>query len=263
MTTVINYAAEDGVGVITLARPKVNAYEAEFQEQLHRVVTEADLDANVAVIILRSALPHIFSVGADINVWGSNSVAANQRLVDAARATANALAKSSKISIAEINGHALGGGLELAMSCDLRFASDREYQLGLPEVRLGLMPGNGGTQRLMRLVGISRALELIVSGDGIGPKRALEIGLVNQLFSHDDLVDKTYEYARNLAAGPRRAIAAIKESLVTGSTLPIADSLAIEAALADSLYETPDAAEGFTAFMEKRPPLFGATGEPG
>jgi enoyl-CoA hydratase/carnithine racemase len=251
------YSRRDGFGVITLDRPQVNAYEIGLMAQLLDSVQAADADPSTNAVILRSSLPTIFSVGADIKVWSANDAAANHRLVDAARATARAIAQSDKVFIAALNGHALGGGLELAMACDLRFAAEGDYQLGLPEVKLGLMPGNGGTQRLLRLVGVSRALEMITSGESVDPAAALAMGLVDRLLPADDLLDESERFARSLAAGASGAIAAIKRSIREGADLSLEAGLTLEASLSDALYETPDAIEGFRAYIEKRPARFG------
>ena len=257
LSPVVRFEAADGVGTITLDRPRVNAYEIGLMMQLREAVAAADADATVPVVVLRSALPSVFSVGADIKVWAANEVADNQRLVDAARATANAIAGSRKVFVAAVNGHTLGGGLELALAADLRFAVAGDYRLGLPEVKLGLMPGNGGTQRLARLVGSSRALALIATGDAIGPEEALSIGLVDRVFPPDTFAGEVASFARALARGPAGAIAAIKTAVREGEGLTLEAALAVEAALSDGLYGTADGIEGFRAYVEKRPPRFG------
>lgn len=254
----VELVVEGGVAVLTLDRPKVNAYDLDLMENIREAVDRADRDPAVGVLLLRSALPTIFCVGADISAWGGNDTSANRRLVAAARGVATAIGESDTVVIAAINGHALGGGLELAMACDLRFAAEGDYKIGLPEVRLGLMPGNGGTQRLLRLVGPSIALELIASGDHISPARAAEIGLVNRLVPAEDLVDEARRFASRLADGPRSAIAAIKRSIRLGVDERLAAGLEIESALADALYDTADGIEGFAAYLEKRAPVFGA-----
>lgn len=257
LSPVVRFEADDGVGTITLDRPKVNAYEIGLMTQLREAVATAEADPAIAVVVLRSALPRVFSVGADIKAWAANEVAANQRLVEAARATARGLVDSRKVWLASINGHALGGGLELALACDLRFAATGDYQLGLPEAKLGLMPGNGGTQRLARLVGPSRALLLVATGDSISPEEAHSIGLVDRLIPAANLSAEVGTIARALAQGPREAIAAIKTAVREGQELTLEAGLAVEAALSDGLYDTPDGIEGFQAYVEGRPPRFG------
>ena len=255
----VTHSIREGVCTITLERPPVNAYESVLIDQLRSAIEEADRTPGVGAVILRSSLPTFFSVGADIKVWGNTDVATNQHLVDAARATSGAIAGSDKIFIAAINGHALGGGLELAMACDLRFAAEGDYQLGLPEVKLGLMPGNGGTQRLLRLVGPSRALQMAATGESVDPSSALTMGLVDRLLPSDRLYVEVDAFARALAGGPREAIGAIKAAVRDGADSSLADALALEARLSSVLYETADAIEGSRAYLEKRPPRFGAT----
>lgn len=254
----VEYAVEEGVAVLTLNKPKVNAYDLEFTRAVRAAVDRASDDQSVGAVIVKSALERVFCVGADINAWQANDVDANQRLVFEARGVADAIVASKKVFIAVISGHALGGGLELAMACDIRFAAEGEYSLGLPEVKLGLMPGNGGTQRLMRLVGPSIALELIVSGEGISPERAVHLGLVNRLMPRQRVLDESFTFARSLARGPRIATAAIKESIRAGMDLSMDDGLRLEVRLADALYDTPDGIEGFAAYVDKREPIFGA-----
>ena len=144
----------------------------------------------------------------------------------------------------------------MVMACDLRFAAKGEYQLGLPEVKLGLMPGNGGSVRLPRLVGASRALQLLVTGDSIQPDEAYQIGLLDRLFPAQTLDEETEAFARSVAHGASLAIGAIKRSVLDGRPLALQDALALEDSLVQALYDTRDAEEGFSAFKEKRDPVF-------
>jgi enoyl-CoA hydratase/carnithine racemase len=170
--------------------------------------------------------------------------------------TLSKMAASDKVFIAAVNGHALGGGLEMALACDLRFAAEGKYYMGLPEVTLGLLPGNGGTQRLPRLIGANKALEMMLTGERIGPEEAHRIGLVNKLFPVEQLQAETEAYAQKLAAGASLAIAAIKRCVYDGMQMDLADGLALERQLIEPLYDSADAAEGFAAFAEKRPPVY-------
>ncbi|MEM6391424.1 MAG: enoyl-CoA hydratase/isomerase family protein [Planctomycetota bacterium] len=252
----VQFEAKDGVGVITLNRPKANAYDPAFMARLLESVKAADADPAVRVVLIRSALPRFFSGGADVKAFAHNTTDTNRALVLDARAVLAAIEDSGKVFIAVIAGHALGGGLELAMGCDLRFAADGEYQLGLPEVRLGLMPGNGGAVRLPRLVGVSRALDLLVTGASIGPAEAYRIGLVDRLLPVNELEQAAIAYAQALADGPAEAIAAIKRCVYLGADLSFDHALALESECVDTLYDSADAAEGMRAFAEKRPPVF-------
>lgn len=253
--TPVRYAAESGAGTITLDRPKVNAYDMAFHRALAEAIARAEADPAVRVVVLRSARPGFFCVGADVKVWAAHAAAgrddANAAMVELARANTARMAGSTKIYLAHLAGHALGGGLELALACDLIVAEDGDYGLGLPEVKLGLMPGNGGAVRLARRLGYSRALRLAATGETLGPGRALELGLIDHLGPPDALIDQ-------LAAGPGAALAEIKAALRAAADGPLDAALAAEAAGADRLPGTADAAEGLAAFAEKRAPRFGA-----
>lgn len=177
-------------------------------------------------------------------------------MVKQANILSNKLYNSPKISVALLNGHTLGGGLELALACDIRLASDAEFLIGMSEVKLGLMPGNGGTQRLIRRLNLSRALEFLLSGDAITSDQAFDIGLVNQFYPEQEFKTLTTTYLEKLASGPALAMAAIKQAVNLGSEMSLEDGLQLESQLANSLYETEDAKEGFDAFLEKRKPTF-------
>jgi enoyl-CoA hydratase/carnithine racemase len=166
------------------------------------------------------------------------------------------MAASPKVFVAAINGHALGGGLEMALACDLRFAAEGNYRIGLPEVTLGLLPGNGGTQRLPRLIGANKALEMMITGEAVGPADALRLGIVNRLFPEDKLMAETEAYARRLASGATLAVGQIKQAVYRGLALNLAEALALERELIQPLFDTEDAKEGFAAFAEKRQAMF-------
>jgi enoyl-CoA hydratase/carnithine racemase len=157
-----------------------------------------------------------------------------------------------KVFIAVINGHAMGGGLEIALACDLRFAGDGEFRMGLPEVTLGLLPGNGGTQRLPRLIGTAKALSMMITGETIGPQEALALGIVDKVFPMGSLWEDSLAYAQQLAGGPTVAIGYIKRTVHEGIAMSLEDGLALERDLMRKLYETEDSKEGISAFAEKR-----------
>jgi enoyl-CoA hydratase/carnithine racemase len=176
--TVATFSQSGPVGYITLDRPPANSYEINFMQDLDAAITAADNDDETDVVILRSASDKFFSAGADIKAFMANDTAANMEMIRFAHQTLSKMADSHKVFIAAINGHALGGGLEMALACDLRFAAEGDYKLGLPEVSLGLLPGNGGTQRLPRLIGANKALELMITGQKVGRHVALDLGIV-------------------------------------------------------------------------------------
>ncbi|MGD1893521.1 MAG: enoyl-CoA hydratase/isomerase family protein [Cyclobacteriaceae bacterium] len=247
---------QQGVGVISLNHPPANAYDIDLMTQLEQQVIAANENNDIRAVLLNSALPKFFCAGADIRVFGENDIATNQVLVAKARQVAERINSSNKIYIAVLTGHTLGGGLELAMACDLRLAAEGDYLLGLPEVKLGLIPGNGGTQRFLRLIGAAKALELMVTGESIHPSEAFRLGLVNRLYSADMIAEESMKYAQALASGPSLAIAAIKRSVCLGEGMTLSVGLKLEESLVNPLYNSEDAAEGYAAYVEKRLPRF-------
>lgn len=256
MEPFISLEIKNRVGYIVINRPKANCYEINFHKQLIACMDEANAIPEVKIIVLKSALEKFFSAGADVKVFEANTVEGNKKMVDHARIAANKLADSRKITIAAINGHALGGGLELAMACDIRLAGEGSYFLGLPEIKLGLIPGNGGSQRLIRIIGKTKALELLLTGDHIGPAEAHQIGLANHLYPAAEFIQKVEEYAEKLAQGPLKAMEAVKICVNKGIEMTLAEGLKLEDEMVNPLYETEDAKEGSRAFVEKRKPKF-------
>jgi enoyl-CoA hydratase/carnithine racemase len=252
----VSFSADEGIGVVTLDRPPANSYELAFIQELADSVEAAASDDAVKVVVVRSASERFFSAGADVKAFNENTVEANMEMIRVSHETLSSIATIPKLFIAEINAHALGGGLEIALACDLRFAADGDYRLGTPEVTLGVLPGNGGTQRLPRLIGWSRALDLMVTGRTVSPAEALELGIVNRVFGADELSEKTLEYARTLSAGATKAIANIKLAVHEGLALGLETGLAREQELIEELFGSEDGREGIAAFAEKRTPVF-------
>jgi enoyl-CoA hydratase/carnithine racemase len=252
----VSFSADRGIGVITLDKPPANSYDLAFIEELGSAVRDAAADDTVKVVVLRSASEKFFSAGADVKAFAENTVEANMQMIRASHETLSSMAAIPKVFIAEINAHALGGGLEIALACDLRFAAEGEYRLGTPEVTLGVLPGNGGTQRLPRLIGWSRALELMVTGRTVTPAEALELAIVNALHPAEELREKTAEYARSLAAGATKAIGNIKLAVHEGLALGLETGLERERELVEELFSSDDGQEGIAAFTEKRKPVF-------
>jgi enoyl-CoA hydratase/carnithine racemase len=252
----VSFTADGAVGVVTLDKPPANSYDLVFIKELSAAVREAADDDAVKVVVLRSASEKFFSAGADVKAFNENTVEANMDMIRASHETLSSIATVPKVFIAEINAHALGGGLEIALACDLRLAAEGDYRLGTPEVTLGVLPGNGGTQRLPRLVGWSRALELMVTGRTVTPAEALELGIVNALFPANELQERTLEYARTLAAGATKAIGNIKLAVHEGLAAGLEAGLARERELVEELFRSDDGREGIAAFAEKRKPVF-------
>ncbi|MDQ7801590.1 MAG: enoyl-CoA hydratase/isomerase family protein [Armatimonadota bacterium] len=252
----VEFSREGGLGYVTLNRPPANSYDFAFIEELDRAIQQAEADPEVRVVVVRSALERFFSAGADVRAFSENPPDRNMELVRYAHRVLGRIAQVPKVFIAQIGGHALGGGLEIALACDLRFGARGEYRVGLPEVTLGLLPGNGGTQRLPRLVGWSRALDLMVTGRTLTAEEAHAYGILDRLVPAERLAEETAEYARKLASGPVRAVGAIKLAVRLGVDRPLEDGLRLERELVDGLFRSEDAQEGIRAFLEKRAPLF-------
>lgn len=248
----VTFTAEGPVGFITLDKPPANSYDFDFMEEMGAAVDAAAADDAVKAVIVRSASKKFFCAGADIKAFLANDTAGNMKMINRGHEALAAIARVPKVFIAQIEGHALGGGLEIALACDLRFGARGRYKLGVPEVTLGLLPGNGGTQRLPRIIGVPKALDLMATGRAISPGEAHNLGILNRLYAPSDIAEKTLEYATGLANGATAAIGEIKLTTYAGIELPIADALARERDGIEKLFGTEDAKEGLSAFAEKR-----------
>ena len=246
---------KDRVGWITLDRPPDNAYDAAFLEELDRCVGEV-AEAEVAVAVIRSASERFFSAGADVTGYLERSADENMVMCRRAHQVLSRFADESPLFIAAIAGHALGGGYEIALACDVRIAADGVYQIGLPEVTYGLMPGTGGTQRLPRLIGRGRALELMTTGRTVTPAEAERLGMVDRLVPAGEFDAAVAGLAAGLAAGAPLAVAAITRAVNDGLERPLADALDRELEELASLFASEDAREGMTAHTEKRAPRY-------
>jgi len=245
----------DGVALLHLNRPPANSYNRDFLDDLNAAVDEVRWDGDLRGAVLVSDLaPRFFSAGADINNFKNSTQEQRVMTVLHAQEILLKIERTPKVFVAAINGHALGGGLEIALACDFRFTAEGEYRIGLPEVTLGLLPGNGGTQRLSRLVGRTRALDMMITNQQINAARALEIGLVERVFPADRLVEEAIEYVARLAKGPTLAIGNIKIATRLGADLPLEGALALEREAVWRLFMSDDAQEGLAAFAEKRAP---------
>jgi enoyl-CoA hydratase/carnithine racemase len=246
---------KDRVGWITMDRPPANSYDAAFLEELDGAVGQV-AEAEVAVAVVRSASEKFFSAGADVKGFLERSPDANQAMVRRAHQVLNRFAAESPLFVAAIAGHALGGGYEIALACDIRIAAEGSYRIGLPEVTLGLLPGTGGTQRLPRLIGRGRALELMTTGRAVGPAEAERLGMVDRLVPAAEFDQAVADLAAGLAAGAPLALAAITRVVNDGLERPLADGLDRELEELAPLFASEDAREGLTAFTEKRPPTY-------
>jgi enoyl-CoA hydratase len=252
----IRTKVEDHVGHIQIAKPKANTYDLEMMQELNAAIDEMRFDDAAHVLVLESSVPGYFSAGADIEMLKRSAPDYKAMFCLFCQETLDKFAKTPKVAIAALNGHTVGGGLEIALSTDLRMMAKDSGKIGLPEVTLGVLPGTGGTQRLPRLVGRSRALDLMITGRLLSPDDALQIGLVNYVYPKETFEQDVQAYASALAHGPARAISLIKRSVVEGIEEPLTAGLALERELQNRLFITEDAKEGLAAFGEKRKPNF-------
>jgi enoyl-CoA hydratase/carnithine racemase len=251
----VTASIEDRVGWITLDRPPANSYDPAFLEELDDAIGEV-ADAGVTVGVVRSASPKFFSAGADVKGFLERSADDNMVMCRRAHQVFDRFAAEAPVFVAAIAGHALGGGYEIALACDVRVAARGGYRLGLPEVTLGLLPGTGGTQRLPRLIGRGRALELMTTGRTVTPEEAERLGMVDRLVAPDELDQAVRELAASLAGGAPLAVAAVKRAVHGGLDHPLADGLQAELDQLTPLFASDDAREGMMAFTEKRPPKY-------
>jgi len=255
--TLVRYEVQDKVAIITLDDPPANTYTHEMMRQLDTAIVEGRFDDDVEVIVLAGAGEKFFCAGANIGMLNSVTPGFKYCFCLHANETLNRLEHTPKLVIAALNGHTVGGGLEIAMAADIRIAKKDGGQCGLPEVALGVLPGTGGTQRLLRLVGKAKAIELMTVGNTFNFDKAHELGLVNDVWEADDRADfmaKVMEYAETFTTPNKASMAVgkIKRSVQTGAELPFELALALERELQQQLFASDDAAEGIAAYVEKR-----------
>jgi enoyl-CoA hydratase len=253
----VRFEVDDGVGVIRLDRPPANALDSRMSRELLATVERAAGDDRVGAIVIHGGPDH-FAAGADIGEMAEHGPAQARAQVDVLGAACDLLEQMPKVSIAAITGYALGGGLEVALGCDLRYLAPGA-RVGQPEIRIGVIPGAGGTQRLVRLVGPGRARELVYSGRHVEAEEALALGIVERIVGGaDDVLGVAVRDARSFARGPRRALAAAKAAIRAATEHPGVAGIREERELFVALFGTPDQREGMRAFLEKRSPRFGS-----
>ena len=254
----VDYQSADGVAVLTLNDPPANTYSYEMMQELDACVLKARMDESVQVIVITGAGEKFFCAGADIQMLSNVTPVYKYYFCLHANETLSRLEQTPKLVIAAINGHCVGGGLEVAMAADIRIARKGGGKMGLPEVSLGVLPGTGGTQRLVRIVGKSKAIELMATGQLFDFERGLELGLVNQVFETENFLSDVLEYARQFTTPNKAAMAAgrIKRGVQTGDEIPLEYGLALERELQQQLFQSDDAREGLAAYVEKRKPQF-------
>lgn len=258
--TLVNYSTDDGIAVIELNAPPANTYSYEMNRQMDDAILQARMDNSVHVIVVTGAGEKFFCAGADINMLNQADPGYKYYFCLHANETMLRFEQTAKLVIAAINGHCVGGGLEIAMACDLRIAKKDGGKMGLPEVTLGVLPGTGGTQRLSRLVGKNKAIEMMVLGRTFGFDEAKEMGLVNEILEGESFREKAMEYARQFCPPNKaaKAVGLIKRSVQTGWEVPLESGLALERELQQQLFASSDAKEGIAAYVEKRKAVFTA-----
>ncbi len=254
----VEYRVENGVGLIELNRPPVNSYTHELLRELDDAILQARFDDNVHVLVLTGKVEKFFSAGADINMLANKPLSFKNNFALHGHEVLMRLENTPKLVIAAINGHAVGGGLEIAMACDIRIARKEGGRMGLAEINLGVMPGMGGTQRLPRLVGKGRALELCATGRTIAFEEALEIGLIHYIYERENFLGQVMDYARQFVTPNKASLAVgkVKRAVQTGWELSLPDGLAFEREVLAQTFGSEDGNEGVKAYIEKRTAQF-------
>jgi|ERR1700752_133654 len=253
----VQYAATGGVGVLTLTDPPANTYSYEMMQQLDAAILAARMDENVYVIVITGSGEKFFCAGADIQMLANVTPSFKYYFCLHANETLLRFEQTPKLVIAAINGHCVGGGLEVALAADVRVARKNAGKMGLPEVSLGVLPGTGGTQRLVRAVGKSKAIELMATGELFDFEKGRELGLIDRLYeadSNDSFMAQVMEYARQFTPPNKAAMAVgrIKRSVQSGSEVTLESGLTLERELQQQLFQSEDAREGLDAYLNKR-----------
>lgn len=256
----VDYRVDGGVAILTLMDPPANTYTHEMMKQLDAAILMARFDAAVHVLLLRGAGEKFFCAGANIKMLTEVDPYFKYNFCLHANETLSRLEQTPKLVIASLNGHCVGGGLEIAMACDMRIARKDAGKCGLPEVALGVLPGTGGTQRLLRIVGKSKAIELMVLGRTFSFEEALELGIVNDIYENAGFDERVLEYCKQFCPPNKaaKAVGRIKRSVQSGAEMSFESSLALERELQQQLFASEDAKEGLNAYVEKRTPKFNA-----
>lgn len=257
MTTVtetknLTVKKENGIAEIHIHVNKTNAYDLEYYRELNAAIDDIRFDNDIKVVVLMSDMPKFFSAGANINFLKAAEPRFKTQFCLFCNETLDKIARSPQVYIACLEGHTVGGGLEMALACDLRFMGDQAGKIGLPEVSLGVLAGTGGTQRLARQVGHSKALDMNITGETLSPQEALEIKLVDRIFPQEEIRERTMAYARKIASSASYAVSNIKLSIMNGKEMPLNVAIRYEGELQNLLFRSEDAKEGLSAFIEKR-----------
>ena len=257
----VQYRVDEGIALLTLNDPPANTYSYEMMQELDRAILAARMDADVHVIVITGQGEKFFCAGANIKMLTEADPTFKYYFCLHANETLSRLEQTPKLVIAAINGHCVGGGLEVAMAADIRLARKGAGKMGLPEITLGVLPGTGGTQRLVRMVGKSLAIELMTTGELFDFERGRELGLVNHVYeagTNEAFMERVLEYARRFTLPDKatRAVGRIKRSVQTGAEIPFESALALERELQQLLFQSEDAREGLDAYVNKRKAQF-------
>ena len=261
MGNLVGYQTDHGVALVTLNDPPVNAYTHEMMKELDDAILEARFDPDIHAIVLTGSGDRYFCCGADIDMLRESDPTFKYYFCLHANETLRRLEETPKLCVAALNGHCVGGGFEIAMACDIRIARKGAFKVGLPEVKLGVLPGTGGTQRLTRLVGQSRAMQIMIEGENFTQEQALDWGLIHYLWETenvDSFRGQVLDYAHKFTAPSKAplAVGRIKRAVHAALDLPIDQGLALERELQAELFASEDAREGLSAYCEKRKASF-------
>src|SRR5450759_443483 len=258
--TLVNYTVSDGIAIIELTNPPANTYSYEMMSQLDAAILQASFDENVHVIVIRGEGEKFFCAGAEISMLSAVTPGFKYYFCLHANETLTRLEQTPKLVIAALSGHTVGGGLEIALACDIRIARRGAGKVGLPEVTLGVLPGTGGTQRMARALPKNKAIELMTEGKLLSFEEALGLGLINYIYEPENYWDEVMQYAKSFCPPNKasKAVGRIKRAVQSGAEVAFSESLAIERELQQFLFQSEDAKEGIAAYNEKRKPEFKA-----
>lgn len=254
----VDYSTQDGIAILALNNPKANVYDYDVMRDLDAAILEARMDESVHVLIIRGAGEKFFCAGADIKMLNEKTPHHFYYFSLHAGETARRLETTPKLVIAAINGHCMGGGMELAMACDIRLAKRDGGSMGLPEITLGLEPGVGGTQRLPRIVGYAKAIEILATGKALSFEEAYDMGLVHNVYEPATFWDEVMGYARQFCPPNKasKAVGRIKLAARASLETSIAEGILIEHETLQQLYESKDGREGVSAYLQRRQPSY-------
>ncbi|HEX9038647.1 MAG TPA: enoyl-CoA hydratase-related protein [Ktedonobacterales bacterium] len=256
--TLVTYRVEDGIGIIELTNAPANTYSYAMMSQLDEAILKARFDDEVYVIVLRGQGEKFFSAGADISMLNSVTPSFKYYFCLHANETLTRLEQTPKLVIAALNGHTVGGGMEIALACDIRIARKGSGKIGLPELGLGVLPGTGGTQRMARALPKNKAIEIMGEARLMEFEEAMDLGLINYVYESDGYWDKVMEYAHSFCPPHKaaKAVGRLKRSVQSGSEIAFSEALALERELQQLCFQSEDAKEGISSYVERRTPVF-------